>query len=71
LVKLKVNKYMESFEKFFKKVNNDINYDPKQLKMGIAVEKEHTTNSKIAETIAKHHLEEDPEYYTKLKSLKL
>lgn len=62
---------MEKFEQFFKKVNTDIDYDPKQLKMGIKVEQEHTTNKKIAETIAKHHLEEDPEYYTKLKRAKL
>ncbi len=62
---------MESFEKFFKRVNDNIEYDPTQLKMGIEVEKEHTTNLKIAETIAKHHLEEDPEYYTKLKTLNL
>ena len=60
---------MESFEKFFKKVNSKIDYDPKQLKMGISVEKEHTTNLKIAEIIAKHHLAEDPEYYTKLKKM--
>ncbi len=39
--------------------------------MGIKVEQEHTTNKKIAETIAKHHLAEDPEYYTKLKKAKL
>lgn len=62
---------MESFEKYFKRVNEDIGYDPTELKMGIEVEKEHTNNPKIAETIAKHHLEEDPKYYTKLKTLKL
>jgi hypothetical protein len=62
---------MESFEKFFKRVNNDIDYDPEQLKMGIAVEHEHTNNPKIAEIIAKQHLAEDPVYYTKLKTLDL
>ena len=62
---------MESFEKYFKRVNNNIDYDPTELKMGIEVEKEHTNNPKIAETIAKHHLEEDPKYYTKLKTLDL
>jgi hypothetical protein len=62
---------MESFEKYFKRVNNNIDYDPTELKMGIEVEKEHTNNPKIAETIAKHHLEEDPIYYTKLKTLDL
>ena len=62
---------MKSFKQFFKKVNNDIDYDPVQLKMGIAVEHEHTTNNEVAETIAKQHLEEDPKYYTKLKKAKL
>lgn len=61
----------DTFKKFFKKVNNEIEYDPKQLKMGIEVEKEHTNDPEIAEIIAKHHLEEDPEYYTKLKTLDL
>ena len=51
----------QTFEKFFKKVNDEIEYDPKQLKMGIEVEKEHTTDPEIAEIICKHHLEEDPE----------
>lgn len=61
---------MEPFAKFFKRVE-DIDYDPEQLRMGIEVEHEHTTDAKIAEMIAKHHLAEDPEYYTKLKTLGL
>lgn len=61
---------MEPFARFFKP-NEDIYYDPQQLKMGIEVEKEHTTNPEIAEMIAKHHLAEDPQYYTKLKTLGL
>ena len=61
---------MKSFKQFFKDVE-DIDYDPEQLKMGIEVEHEHTNNSAIAEIIAKHHLAEDPQYYTKLKSLDL
>jgi hypothetical protein len=62
---------MESFEQYFKRVNNSIDYDPEQLKMGIEVEHEHTNNKRVAETIAKQHLEEDPKYYTKLKKAKL
>lgn len=62
---------MEPFEKFFKKVNPDIDYDPEQLKIGIAVEMEHTTNPKVAETIAKKHLDETPDYYKKLKKVGL
>ena len=60
---------MDNFKRFFKKVNSDIDYDPEQLKLGIEVEKEHTTNSELAEIIAKHHLAEDSEYYTKLKKM--
>ena len=60
---------MESFEKFFKKVNDDIDYDPEQLKAGIKVEMEHTNNKGVAEIITKAHLAEDPKYYTKLKKM--
>lgn len=52
-----------------KPVNDKIDYDPTQLKMGIEIEKEHTTNPTLAEKIAKQHLEEDPQYYTKLKKM--
>lgn len=44
-------------------------YDPEQIKMGIEVEKEHTTNPAIAERIAKDHLSENPKYYTYLKKM--
>jgi hypothetical protein len=42
-------------------------FDPKQLAMGIKVEKEHTKSRKIATEIAMDHLSEDPRYYLKLK----
>ena len=45
--------------------------DPKELKKGIAVEKEHTTDLKTATRIALNHLGEDPKYYTKLIKAKL
>lgn len=60
---------MESFEKYFKKTDETIDYDPEQLKNGIEVEHEHTKDKAIAEIIAKHHLAEDPEYYKKLKKM--
>lgn len=41
----------------------------KQLKMGIKVEGEHTTNKEDAEAIALQHLAEKPDYYTKLKKV--
>lgn len=37
-----------------------------QLKKGIAVEKEHTTHEDVAREIALDHLNENPDYYTKL-----
>jgi hypothetical protein len=60
---------MEPFAKYFKKVNDKIDYDPKQLKIGIEVEREHTNNDKVAEIICKQHLAEDPKYYIKLKKM--
>jgi hypothetical protein len=42
-----------------------------ELKKGIEVEKEHTTNKKEAVKIALDNLYEDPKYYTKLSSLNL
>lgn len=40
-----------------------------QLKMGIPVEKEHTSNDDIAREIALDHLAEKPDYYTRLKKV--
>ena len=44
-------------------------YDPKELKMGIEIEYEHTTNPMIAERIAKDHLSEFSDYYTRLNKM--
>ena len=54
---------------FFKEVDPTIQYDPEELKLGIDVELEHTNYKAIATIIARHHLAEDPHYYTKLKKL--
>jgi hypothetical protein len=43
--------------------------DPDQLKLGVSVEMEHTTNRDIATEIALDHLAEDPKYYTRLKKV--
>jgi hypothetical protein len=40
--------------------------DPEQLKIGIKIEMEHTDNPKIAEKIARDHLAEIADYYTRL-----
>ena len=57
---------MKAFKSFFKPVNNTVEYDPEQLAMGIKIESEHTPYKAIATIIAKQHLAEDPEYYSKL-----
>ncbi len=50
---------------------NEKDVDPKELKMGIEVEMEHTDSPAEAKVIALQHLAEDPKYYTKLASLNL
>src|ERR1035438_7589557 len=42
-------------------------FDPKEVKMGIKDEKEHTNDPKIAAEIASDHLATEPHYYSKLK----
>ena len=44
----------------------DANYIPTELKKGIKLEREHTDIKAIAKTIAKDHLDEIPDYYTRL-----
>ena len=44
-------------------------FDAKQLAMGIKVENEHTDSDEIAESIAKDHLSEIPDYYTRLRKM--
>lgn len=41
----------------------------KQLRMGIKVEKEHTTSAKDAKEIALDHLNEFPDYYDRLEKM--
>lgn len=48
---------------------SDDKFDSKQLKMGIEVEYEHTDDPKIAKAIAKDHLAECSDYYTRLKKM--
>ena len=57
---------MKAFKSFFKEIDPSIEYDPKELKKGIEVELEHTPYKSVATIIAKQHLAEDPNYYTKL-----
>jgi len=45
----------------------DSEFDPKELKMGIEVEKEHTDDPEVTKAIAKDHLVEISDYYSRLK----
>ena len=47
----------------------DDQFDAEQLNMGIEVEREHTDDPELAKEIAKDHLAEFPDYYTKLKKM--
>lgn len=47
----------------------DVKFIEDQLKLGIEVEKEHTSDVAVAREIALDHLMEVPDYYTKLKSV--
>jgi len=47
----------------------DVEFDPKELAMGVAIEREHTNNTLTAKEIAKDHLSEIPDYYTRLKNM--
>jgi len=58
-----------SLEDIAKKHGVDITDLQNQFDMGVKVEMEHTDNEELAGEIAKDHLFEDPEYYTKLKSI--
>lgn len=44
----------------------DAEFDAKQLQRGIEVEMEHTDDKDVAKAIAKDHLLEFPDYYTRL-----
>jgi hypothetical protein len=44
----------------------DYKFNKSQLLIGIKVEKEHTNNNSVAKQIAKAHLSEMDDYYTKL-----
>jgi hypothetical protein len=64
--KLKPHQTVESIAK---KHRQDISFVRNQLKMGIAIEKEHTKDKDLAADIALQHLDEFPDYYTKLKKM--
>jgi hypothetical protein len=61
-----IKKYM-SPEEIAKKHKISLNVLEPELKLGIKVEQEHTGDKKMARMIALQHLEELPDYYTRLK----
>jgi hypothetical protein len=56
-------------EQIAKKHRLSVSFIKRQLKMGEPIEHEHTKNHKLAREIALQHLEEIPDYYTRLKKM--
>ena len=64
--KVKPHKTVEAIAK---KHRMDVSNIQNQLKMGIPIEYEHTKNKTLATDIALQHLDEFPDYYTRLKKM--
>lgn len=64
----KIKSHKTVFE-LAKKHNVDVSFIERQLKMGKIVELEHTKDKDLAHDIALQHLDEIPDYYTRLKKL--
>jgi len=56
-------------EQIAKKHRVDVSFIQKQLDMGDPIEHEHTKNHELAKEIALQHLDEIPDYYTRLKKM--
>jgi len=59
----------KTVEEIAKKHRMEISDIQRQLDMGVPIEHEHTKNHKLAMEIALQHLDEIPDYYTRLKKL--
>jgi len=59
-------KKFKSPEQIARKHNVSLNLIQRQLKIGIPIEHEHTQDKNLAAVIALQHLEEIPDYYTRL-----
>jgi hypothetical protein len=64
--KLKSHKTVESIAR---KHRLDVSFVKNQLKMGVKIEREHTKDNELAADIALQHLDEIPDYYTRLKKM--
>lgn len=59
----------KSVEEIAKKHRLDVSFVKNQLRMGIPIEREHTKDKDLATTITLQHLDEIPDYYTRLKKM--
>jgi hypothetical protein len=59
----------KTVEQIAKKHRLDVSFVKKQLEMGIPIEHEHTNDKDLATDIALQHLDEIPDYYTRLKKM--
>ncbi len=66
MAKIKSHK---SVEQIARKHKLDVSFIEKQLRMGEPIEHEHTKNHDLAMDIALQHLDEIPDYYTRLKKM--
>ncbi len=61
----------KTVEQIAKKHRLEVSFVSNQLKMGIPIEYEHTKDKDLATDIALQHLDEIPDYYTRLKKMEL
>ncbi len=59
----------KSVEQIAKKHRLEVSFVRRQLEMGITIEHEHTKDKDLATDIALQHLDEIPDYYTRLKKM--
>ncbi len=59
----------KTVEQIAKKHRLEVSFVKNQLKMGIPIEHEHTKDKDLATDIALQHLDEIPDYYTRLKKM--
>lgn len=64
-----LNKRVMTPEELAKKHKVKVSHIKNQLEMGRKVEMEHSSHPSVAERIALAHIEEDPNYYTKLRKI--
>jgi hypothetical protein len=64
-------KPFKTVEEIAKKHRLDVSFIEKQLKMGEKIEHEHTKNHALARDIALQHLDEIPDYYSRLKKMEV